>query len=713
MECGVACLAMLCGYFGKIYSLAFLGNYCQPTKSGISLLGISQAAANLGLQSESMLLANNELRSLSSPCILHWNQNHFVVLSEIKKHRYHILDPGKGRMVLDETEFNRHWICDNNDCLGIALQLSPTDRFGTIVENTPAGKSIGFLWNYIKGYRTVFTQIILSLFLTSGLQLILPFLTRAIVDIGISQSSISIILLILLGEFMIIFGKTASEFIRSWLLLHISMRINISLLSDFLIKLLKLPMSYFDTRLMGDLLQRMNDHTRVQSFLTSQTLNILFSSISLLVFGAVLLVYSSSVFFIFLAGSILYGMWTILFLHRRRLLDYEIFEIQSINQNKTIQLLAYMQEIKLHNCENRRRWEWEDAQTEVCRIQTKALKLQQTQQAGAMFINELKNIGITALAAYSVIEGNMTLGTMLAIQYIIGQLNSPIEKIMAFVYSFQDVRISLERINEIHNVADEDSGAGLTTLPRRENDIVFKNVNFRYDMHSTENTISDISFTIPSGKVTAIVGPSGSGKTTLLKLMLGFYHVSSGMISVGGKNIDEYNMMDLRRSCGTVMQDGVIFSDSIARNIAVDNDEIDYERLFAAAELACLHSFIMKLPHKYETRIGHEGMGISKGQKQRILIARAVYRNPDFIFLDEATNALDAGNERRIIENLDRFYRGRTVVVVAHRLSTVRNADQIIVVENGRLVEAGKHATLIKKKGAYYNLVKNQLELGN
>ena len=518
-----------------------------------------------------------------------------------------------------------------------------------------------------------------------------------------------------LGELLIVIGRTGTDFVRRWLLLHISMRINISLVSDFLIKLLKLPMSFFDTKLMGDLLQRMNDHNRVQSFLTSQLLNTLFSVLSFFVFGMVLLVYNKIIFGVFLIGSIFYGLWIAIFLRHRKIIDYELFEQQAINQNKTYQFITTMQEIKLQDCERRRRWEWEDVQADLFKVQMKSLKLQQTQEAGSVFINEVKNILITVMAAMSVINGNITLGAMLAIQYIVGQLNSPVEQLMSFIYSLQDVKISLERINEIHERQGEDTSERwqIEFTDKIEKSIIIDNVDFKYDPYALRNTLENISFSIPEGKITAIVGASGSGKTTLIKLMLGYYPVTAGCILIAGKNINNYNLKWWRRQCGVVMQDGIIFSESIARNIAVDDGEVDVERLEQAARIANIHDYVMGLPLKYNTQIGRDGVGLSQGQKQRILIARAVYKNPAYIFLDEATNALDAKNEKAIVENLNEFYKGRTVVIVAHRLSTVRNADQIIVLDNGKVVETGNHASLIEKQGAYYNLVKNQLELGN
>ncbi len=680
--------------------------------------GISETAKRIGFRVVSAKSTIAALQEGPLPAILHWNQNHFVVLYKVKKGKtFYIADPGKGIIKYSKRELESHWISLTSDGqpMGIAMFFEPGENFSGLNTGTNPDKparSFRFLTGYLKQYDKHFIQILAGLIIGCVLQLIMPFLTQAIVDIGIKHRDIGFIWLILLGELMIVTGRTATDFVRRWLLLHISMRINISLVSDFFIKLLKLPMSFFDTKLMGDLLQRIGDHNRVQNFLTGQMLNVIFTFLSFVIFGIVLFVYNPLIFGIFAAGSVCYGVWISSFLRKRKVLDYELFEQQAKNQNKTYQFITSMQEIKLQDCERRRRWEWEDTQADLFTVQMKSLKLQQTQEAGSIFINEVKNIIITVLAATAVIDGQMTLGAMLAVQYIIGQLNSPVEQFMSFIYSLQDVKISLERINEIHEGKNEETDGTQATDFAAGKSISIANVDFKYDPHALHNTLSDISFEIPEGKVTAIVGASGSGKTTLIKLMLGYYRVSAGAITVAGRNIDEYNLKWWRRHCGVVMQDGVRFSESIARNIAVDDGDIDRERLEHAARLANIHDYVMKLPLKYGTQIGRDGVGLSQGQKQRILIARAVYKRPDFIFLDEATNALDAKNERAIVENLDRFYKGRTVVVVAHRLSTVKNADQIIVIDGGRVVETGNHASLIAKKGTYYNLVKNQLELG-
>ena len=721
MQCGIACLQMVCHYFGRDYSSESLSKLCFATTEGVSMLGITEAATSLGLQTASARVGVAALQNAPLPCILHWNQNHFVVLYNVKKGRkFYVADPGKGLLTYSLDEFKSHWISTraNGEDAGIAMFLEPTPEFFTHrMEGEEVAKekrSFRFLFGYVKKYRRNFGLVILGLAAGSLLQLVLPFLTQSIVDVGIKNRDIGFVWLVLLGQLMLTVSRTAIDFARRWLLLRISMRINISLVSDFFIKLLKLPMSFFDTKLMGDLMQRMNDHTRVNNFLTQQALAVTFSLLTFVVFSVVLFSYNSLVFAIFLLGSLLYGGWMALFLRRRKVLDYELFEQQAINNNRTYEFITSMQEIKLQDCEQRKRQAWEDVQVGLFGVQQKSLKLQQTQEAGCVFINEVKNIVVTVVAATAVIHGQMTLGMMLAVQYIIGQLNSPVEQLMNFFYSLQDVKISLERINEIHQMDDENGKGGLlTAVDDRAVGIDLRNVMFKYDPHALSKTIDNVNIHIPQGKVTAIVGASGSGKTTLIRLMLGYYPVLEGQITVGNTDINRLNRKWWRRQCGVVMQDGVIFSESIERNIAVDDGAVDRERLLKAAEIACIKEYVMALPLKFNTKIGRDGVGLSQGQKQRILIARAVYRNPDYIFLDEATNALDANNERMIVVNLDRFYQGKTVVIVAHRLSTVKNADQIIVLDHGKVVEKGNHDSLTAKRGAYYNLVKNQLELGN
>jgi ATP-binding cassette subfamily B protein len=726
MQCGIACLAMCCKYFGKAYSLESLSRICFATTEGVSLLGISEAAGKLGLHTSCGRATLEQLRKAPLPCILHWNQNHFVVLYHIspprlwrggRGERFHIADPGKGLLTYTEEEMREHWVStlSKGEEKGILMMLQPTPAFYRLqAEAAPQKRSFRFLFGYIRQYRRYFGQILLGLLVGCLLQLVFPFLTQAIVDVGITHRDLGFIYLVLLAQLMLTLSRTTVDFIRRWILLHISMRINISLVSDFFIKLLKLPMSFFDTKLLGDLMQRMQDHSRVEKFLTTQVLSVMFSLLSFVVFGFVLLGYNLTIFLVFLAGSLLYGAWIAFFLKRRKVLDYLLFEKQADNNNKTYEFITSMQEIKLQDCEQRRRWEWEDVQADVFGVNMKSLKLQQTQEAGSVFINELKNILITVLAAAAVIHGQMTLGMMLAVQYIIGQLNSPVEQLMQFLYSLQDVKISLERINEIHEMRNEEEKPdALHAFAGVGRSLRFRGVDFKYDPHNPHKTLEGIDFEIPEGKVTALVGQSGSGKSTMLKLLLGYYPALAGEISIGGTDIGDLNLKWWRRQCGVVMQDGAIFSETIARNIAVDDGEIDKERLLRAAQIACIADYVQALPLKYNTRIGRDGVGLSVGQRQRILIARAVYKNPEYIFLDEATNSLDANNERAIVENLAGFYRGKTVLVIAHRLSTVRNADQIVVVDAGRIVETGTHDALIARRGAYYELVKNQLELGS
>ena len=595
MECGVTCLRMVCKHYGAELSTERLSRLCFATNEGVSLLGMSEAAERLGLHTVCGRLGLEQLRTVPLPCILHWNQNHFIVLYRISRNgkKFYIADPGKGLVTRSRKEMEECWISTRSggDDKGVAMLIETTPAFYDRVKHSGDGgesRSLRFLFGYLKKYRKYFGHIAVGLALGCLLQLVLPFLTQAIVDVGIKHKDIGFVWLVLLGQLVLTVSRTALDFIRRWLLLHISMRVNISLVSDFFIKLLRLPMSFFDTKLMGDLMQRMNDHARVNSFLTGQMLGVALSMLSLVVLGAVLLMYNVVIFVIFVAGSAAYALWITAFLRRRKVLDYELFEQQAINNNKTYEFITSMQEIKLQDCRRRRRWELEDTQADMFNVQMKSLKLQQAEEAGSIFINEVKNIVITVVSATAVIHGDLTLGMMLAVQYIIGQLNAPVEQLMGFFYSLQDVKISLERINEIHKAKDENAGGhDLTPTPGPQT-IRLENISFKYDPHSPRKTIDGVSIEIPKGKVTAIVGASGSGKTTLVKLMLGYYPVSEGRITIGGTDIAMLNLDEWRRRCGVVMQDGTIFSESIARNIAVDDNDIDKERMTKAAETACI-----------------------------------------------------------------------------------------------------------------------------
>ena len=726
-DCGPSCLAMIVKHYGGSFNINSIRTDCALNREGVSLLGISKAAEELGFKSVGGRLSFSSLASEALlPCIVHWSQNHFVVVYKVKNQKkgdctIYVADPGKGLVSYTKEEFCEHWVSTktNGEEKGIVLLLEPTNQFYTQndTETVLTQSRMAFLWSYLKKYKRFFTQLILGLLLGSLLQLIFPFLTQAVVDTGIGGKDIGFVWLVLMAEMMLLFSRTAIEFIRSKILLHISTRINISLISDFFIKLMKLPMNFFDTKQMGDLLQRIEDHRRVEQFLTSSSLSLLFSFFTFLVFGVVLVFYNLGVFAVFLFGTLLYAGWIVLFLEKRRLLDYKFFEQAGRNRNVTYQLIDGMQEIKLQGCEQRKRWEWEDVQADLFKVNLQALNLQQVQQAGSITINEVKNILITVLAATSVIQGNMTLGMMLAVQYIIGQLNSPVEQLIHFVYSWQDVSISLDRMNEIHTETNEENAERTRSSYTEEStdghSLAIKDLSFKYNIYSSKNILSDINFLIPNGKVTAIVGASGSGKTTLIKLLLGFYEPLSGSIQIGSANLSECNLGWWRSQCGAVMQEGYLFSDMIAKNIAISDDDPNIERIRHAARVANIADYVEALPLAYNTMIGQDGQGISQGQRQRILIARVIYKNPMFVFLDEATNALDANNEQAITDNLLDFYKGKTVIVVAHRLSTVRNADQIVVLNEGKIVEIGTHEELIGKRGNYYGLIKNQLELGN
>lgn len=724
MDCGPACIRMIAKYYGRSYSLDTLRRLCFVSREGVSLLGISEAAESVGFKTIGGRFTFKKLiQEIPFPCIIHWRQEHFVVVYKIKNRNFFtkkvkvfVADPGKGLVIYTADEFNANWLSTkvSGEEQGVVLILEPTPAFYMQKGEKENRKSLKFLFSYFLRYKKFFAQLGLGLLMGSLFQLLFPFLMQSIVDIGIKNQDIGLIYLILIAQMILFLSRMSVDFVRRWIFLHISTRINISLISDFFIKLMKLPMSFFDTKLMGDLIQRMDDHRRVERFLTNQTLNIIFSVLNFLIFGIVLWVYSLKILMIFIVGSCVYIIWILYFLKKRRAIDFKYFDQQAINQNKTFQLITGMQEIKLQNCEKRKRWEWEDVQADLFKVNVSSLKLEQIQEAGNVIINETTNIFITIIAATSVIHGELTLGMMLAIQYIIGQLSSPIEQIVQFIHSIQDTKISLERINEIYQKEDENQHrSDVRVLPLTDKGIRITNVTFQYEGPNSPKALKDINFVIPEGKVTAIVGASGSGKTTLVKLLLQYYLPVDGEIFVGDYNLKTFNTNWWRKQCGAVMQDGFIFSESIAQNIAVSDDVIDTERLLSAARAANIHDFINDLPLKYNTIVGSDGQGISQGQRQRILIARAVYKNPNFIFLDEATNSLDANNERVIIENLEQFYKGKTVVIVAHRLSTVKNADQIVVLDKGELIETGNHIELTACKGSYYNLVKNQLELGN
>ncbi len=715
MDCGATCLRMVFKFYGQLVSIHKIRKLCQTTKNGVNMLGISEAAEKLGFRTYGVRLNLEQLAEVELPCILHWNQNHFVVLYKIKKGKYFIADPATGLVSYGEKEFAGNWYSTKELHSGLSLLLSPSPNFYQLdYEETELTLEWGKMFRYFFRYKKLFLQLVLGMVLGTVLQLITPFLTQSIVDIGINTKNISFINLILIAQLMLFVGASSVSFIRSWIMLHISTRVNISILTDLLIKIMKLPMSFFDLKTHGDLMQRMSDQQRIEAFLTGDTLNTLFSLINMLIFGTLLVIYNKIIFVVFFVATILYTLWILFFMKFRRELDHKRFKIGSENQTYMVEMIQSIKDIKLNNAQKQKRWGWEALQAKLFQFKVKSLALSQYQSLGSMAINQAKGILITFISAKAVIDGEITLGGMMAIQYIVGMVNGPVESLLSFMQSYQDAKISMERLNEIYETEEEEDIRKdyLSRLPTQR-DIEIRNLTFRYYGAGNEPIFNKLNLTFPSGKTTAIVGTSGSGKTTILKLLLRFYDYEEGEILIGGKRLEQLDFTLWRDSCGAVLQDNYIYADTIERNIAINDEFPNEERLQNAITIANLDEFITEQPFGISTKIGTGGKGVSQGQRQRLMIARAVYKEPEFIFLDEATNSLDANNEKVIIENLDRFFQNRTVVVVAHRLSTVKNADNIVVIEKGVIVEQGTHLELTQLKGRYFELVKNQLELGN
>lgn len=770
MDCGPTCLQMVAKHYGKSYSLQYLRSRSFISKSGVSMLGISDAAESIGFRTRGYRLTWEQLSDeVPLPCIVHWNQRHFVVVYDIQKrkrflwngtghraqsagqerngserraqgpvqeqinpelcalsseqnhrgkfsHSIRVADPAAGLLTYTKEDFLKCWYSTKSDGVeeGTALLLEPGPEFYNQEDEEKQKLSFVYLLNYIRPYSKYIFQLMLGMLTASIISLIFPFLTQALVDTGIGNSNTTFIVMLLVAQLILSLSQTANGLLRNWISLHVTSRVSISLISDFLIKLMKLPISFFDVKLVGDIMQRIGDHNRIKSFLTDSLISIIFAAITLVMYTIIMATYNVGILGIFLLGSAMYIGWVVIFLKRRRELDYKRFQQSAANQSNIVQLVSGMQEIKLNACEKQKRWEWERIQIKLFKVSLKSMMLNQNQQLGAVLINQTKDIFISFLSAKAVIDGQMTLGMMMAVQYIIGQLNAPIQQFIGFTQAAQDARISLERLGEIHNKEDEEKPEDdkIKEIPS-DQDIEIRNLFFQYEGPHSEKVLNSVSLTIPAKKITAIVGMSGSGKTSLLKLILGFYSPVKGDILLGGVSLGRYSQSEWRRKCGVVMQEGFVFSDTIAGNIGLIDEIPDREKIDRAVETANIKEFIESLPLRYNTRFGNDGHGLSTGQKQRLLIARAVYKEPDFIFFDEATNALDAKNEKTIMENMGSFFRGKTVVIVAHRLSTVKNADQIVVLDKGEVVETGGHKELIEKKGAYYNLIKDQLELGN
>ncbi|WP_074409305.1 MULTISPECIES: peptidase domain-containing ABC transporter [Aquimarina] len=720
-DCGPTCIKIIAKHYGRVLNTQKLRSLSETTREGSSLLGLSDAVEEIGFRSLGVKLSLNKLDEVPLPCIVHWNKVHYVVVYKIKISRkgdmtIYVSDPAHGLITYTKDEFIKAWIgnnADENTEEGVALLVEPTPNFySDNLDEEDQKFGFKFISKYIFKYKAFLFQLALGLGAGSLLQLITPFLTQSIVDVGIKNQDLNFVYLVLIAMLSLFIGRTLIDVLRSWILLHLSTRINISLISDFFIKLMNLPISYFDVKMTGDLLQRINDHKRIEQILTMSSLNVLFSMVNLIVFSIVLIYYSVPIFGIFAIGSTFYFAWILVFFKKRKKLDYKRFSQISEEQSKVIELVNGMQEIKLHNAEKRKRWNWEFVQAKLFRISIENLALEQYQNVGSSFINELKNILITVFSATLVIDGDITLGMMLAITAIVGQLNAPISQLINFLRELQDAQISLERLGEIHNKEDEEHPGDEKIRDISANSgFEIKNLSFRY-VGADKPVLEDLNLSIPANKITAVVGVSGSGKTTLMKLLLKFYEPDEGQIYIGSHDLHNVSQKAWRDQFGVVMQEGYIFNDTIANNIAVGEDYVDKKKLAHAVDVANIKEFIESLPLSYNTKIGMEGVGLSTGQKQRLFIARSVYKNPKYLFFDEATSALDANNEKVIMEKLDTFFKDKTVMVIAHRLSTVKNAHQIVVLDKGKIVEVGNHESLIKEKGNYYHLVKNQLELG-
>lgn len=715
MDCGATCLRIIFKCYGKLVSIHKIRKLCQTTKSGVNLLGISEAAEKLGFRTYGVRLSLEQLKEVELPCILHWNQNHFVILYKIRRGKYYISDPASGLLSYNEKEFSKNWFSTKELHAGLSLVLSPGPDFYQIDEEEPELKlEWSKIFTYFYKYKKLFVQLILGMVLGTILSLITPFLTQSVVDIGINTKNISFINLILIAQLMLFVGSTAVAFIRSWIMLHISTRVNISILTDLLIKIMKLPMHFFDLKTHGDIMQRMFDQQRIESFLTGSTLNTLFSLVNMVIFGSLLLIYHETIFLVFFAATVLYTLWILAFMKYRRQLDEKRFKIASENQTYMVEMIQSIKDIKLNNAQKQKRWGWEALQAKLFKFKVESLALSQYQSIGSMAINQAKGILITYISAKAVIDGDITLGGMMAIQYIVGMVSNPVESLLGFMQSYQDAKISLERLNEIYETEEEENIQKdyFTQLPQ-DKTIEIKNLTFRYFGAGNDPIFTKLNLSFPEGKTTAIVGTSGSGKTTIIKLLLRYYNPEEGEILIGGKKLDQIDFGLWRDSCGSVLQENYVYADTIERNIAVNDEVADKELLNNAINVANMEQLIADEPFGLATKIGTAGKGISQGQRQRLMIARAVYKNPAYLFLDEATNSLDANNEKEIVEKLDQFFNKRTVIVVAHRLSTVKNADNIVVLEKGAVVEQGTHQELTALRGSYYELVKNQLELGN
>lgn len=705
-DCGPASLKIIAKHFGRYYSLQYLRDRCGITNQGISLLDLSTGAENIGLRTLAIKCTIEEvITSVPFPTILFWNENHFVVLYHADKKHMWVSDPAKGRIKYTHEEFRRGWY-PKKENKGVLLAVEPTVDFQKNKQQKEREKnSFINILRYFIPYKKSFMTIFVIMFIVTLFQGILPFISKAVIDVGIKTFDLNFINMVLIGNICILLSITIFNVIRDWLLLHITSRVNIALISDYLIKLMKLPVTFFENKLLGDILQRARDHERIRNFIMNNSLSLIFSIFTFIIFGIILLIYNAIIFYIFLAGSILYVLWVLLFLSIRRKLDWEYFELISKDQSYWVETVSAIQDIKIYNYEKHRRWKWEEIQARLYKVNKRVLNVTNSQNMGAQFIENIKNMSIVFYCASAVITGDITFGIMISTQFVIGMLNGPLIQFINFIISAQYAKISFLRMNEIHQLEDEEAPLSISTsiIPACR-DMILENVHFQYSVNAPM-ILKNIYLQIPQNKVTAIVGGSGSGKSTLLKLLVRLYKPSYGEIKMGGMNVSIINLKHWREICGVVMQDGKLFSDTIVNNIILDDEHINYDRLHEVCRIAQIEDEINSMPKGYETMIGETGRGLSGGQKQRLLIARALYKKPDFLFLDEATNSLDVINERKIVEALNNAFNNRTVVIIAHRLSTVRNADQIVVMNQGYIAEIGRHDELIEKKGYYYSLV--------
>lgn len=715
-DCGPTCLRMIAKHYGKTFSREFLRDKASITRIGVTMAGIAEAAEAIEMRTLGMRIGLESLiNEAPTPFIVPWRQKHFVVVYKTSKSKIYVADPAQGLLDYSHQDFKKAWT-NTDDGNGFVLLLEPNAQFYKLDEDKVKSKGFTFLIPYFRPYKKLIRQLFIGLLVGTIIQFILPFLMQSVVDIGVNHRDIPFIYLILISQLVLILSQTIVTIFREWILIHVTSRFNIKMVSDFLFKMLKLPVSFFDTRNTGEHLQRITDHTRIQNFVSSSTLNMIFSMITFIVFNFILAYYNLKIFFVFIIASVLYVSWAFFFLKKRAELDYKRFDETSQSQTSLIQIINGVKEIKINNSQRKNRWKWEYTQISLFKTSLSTLKLAQYQSVGATFINELKNIIITFLSAKAVVDGQLTIGMMMTIQYIVGQLNLPLGNFVSFIQSWQDAKISLERLSQVHTRDDEDlvSANKISGLPNNKT-IEIKDLSYRYGGKSSPFVLKNLNCSIPEGKITAIVGASGSGKTTLMKLLLKFHEPTKGNITIGSIDLTTINNDYWRSNCGAVMQDTFMFNDTIAGNISESeqNEIIDRDKLNNAAFVANIEGFIEKLPNKYNTELGTSGIRLSGGQEQRIMIARAVYKNPFYVFFDEATSALDANNEKAIMQNLDVFLKDKTAIVVAHRLSTVKNADNIIVLEDGFAVEQGTHEKLTELRGKYYDLVKNQLELGN